>query len=109
MDLRMFYQKLRKLEEEITAPHVVVTSAETSDGGKAGVQTEVTRGLAARLIAEGRAKLATSEEAEEFQKSLKLAAKEREKEQIASRLTVNVLSDEDIANIKKSGRKQDHH
>ena len=86
MDLRMFYQKMRKLEQEITAPHVVVISAETPDGGKAGVQTEVTREMAARLIVEGRARLATSEEAEEFQKSLKRPPRNGRRNKFASRL-----------------------
>jgi hypothetical protein len=66
MDLRMFYQKMRNIEREISAPHVVVVSAETPDGGKAGVKTEVRRELAAKLIAEGRARLATPEETDEF-------------------------------------------
>ncbi len=34
MDLRMFYQKLRKIEQEIADPHVVVVSHETPDGGR---------------------------------------------------------------------------
>ncbi len=63
MDLRMFYQKLRKIEQDIVDPHVVVVSQETSDGGRAGQKVEVSRSSAARLIVEGRARLATAEEA----------------------------------------------
>lgn len=66
MDLRALYRKIRQEEERIAEPHVIVVSEQTPDGGKAGVKTEVTRSAAARLIVEGRAKLATPEEAAEY-------------------------------------------
>jgi hypothetical protein len=62
MDLRIYYQKIRKLEAEIPEPFVVLISRETPDGGKAGVKTDVPRGLAARLIVEDRAERASPEE-----------------------------------------------
>lgn len=62
MDLKVFYQKLRNLEQEITGNHVVVVSLETPDGGKPGIRTEVTRENAARTIIEGRCRLATKSE-----------------------------------------------
>ena len=70
MDLRMFYQKLRKIEEDITDPHVVVVSQETADGGRAGQKSEVSRSIAARSLLEGRARLATPEEAAEYRKTI---------------------------------------
>lgn len=71
MDLRMFYQKMRKLEQEIVEPHVVVISLDTPDGGKPGVRTEVTRANAATLVVEGRARLANKAEAADYYKSLR--------------------------------------
>ena len=68
MDLKVFYQKMRKLEQEITSDHVVVVSLETSDGGKPGIRTEVSRENAARMIIEGRCRLATKSESGEYQK-----------------------------------------
>jgi len=44
-------------------------SRETPDGGRAGVKTQVPRALAARMIVEEKADLATPEEAEEFRAS----------------------------------------
>ena len=58
MDLRAYYQKIRKVEAEIKDPVVTIVSLETPEGGKAGTKTEVPRGLAARMIVEGRAELA---------------------------------------------------
>lgn len=66
MDLRVYYQKLRKIEEELTEPFVVIVSRETPDGGKAGVKTDVPRNVAAKMIAEERAELASKEESAQF-------------------------------------------
>lgn len=66
MDLRAYYRKIREVESTLPGPFVVVASLGTPDGGKPGVMTEVTRYIAARQIAEGRARLASEEEASAF-------------------------------------------
>jgi hypothetical protein len=58
MNLRSYYQKIRETAQGIEAGDVWVESLETRDGGKAGVFTEVSRQLAAKLIVDGKAKLA---------------------------------------------------
>lgn len=57
MDLRAFYQRIRQLESEIREPFVRVVSKSTPDGGKAGIKTDVSRRVAARLVVEGKAEL----------------------------------------------------
>jgi len=74
MDLRTYYQTIRKITAGITEEAAVVISRETSDGGRAGVKTEVPRALAAQLMVEGKADLASPEEAAEFR-----AAADRER------------------------------
>ncbi len=66
MDVRIYFQKVRQIEASITKPHTLVMSLETPDGGKPGVMTEVSRFMAARLVAENKARLATEEESNEF-------------------------------------------
>jgi hypothetical protein len=66
MDLRVYYEKLRKIESEIKDPFPVVVSRETTDGGKAGLKTQAPRSIAARLIADGKVDLASAEEAAQF-------------------------------------------
>lgn len=104
MDLRMFYQKLRKLEQEIADPHVVVVSHETPDGGKAGQKTEVSRASAARLILEGRARLASAEETAEYHRAIEQALKDAEQREMSSRVQLNVISDNDLRAIKGAAR-----
>lgn len=86
MDLRLFYQKLRKIEAEIAEPHVVVVSNETPDGGRAGQKTEVSRGIAARLLVEGRARLASAEEVVEFRSMIEQARQDAEQRTLAQRI-----------------------
>lgn len=66
MDVRAYYQKIRKMEAELPERFVVIVSRETPDGGKAGVMTEVARSLAAKLIVEDQARLASPEETTQF-------------------------------------------
>lgn len=66
MDLRTYYQKIRKLEAELPEAFVVLTSRESPDGGKPGIKTDVARALAAKLIVEEKAELASEEEAGQF-------------------------------------------
>ena len=63
MDLRIYYQTIRRIEAEIPEDSVVVVSLETSDGGRPGVRTEVPRAVAARLIVDQKAELASAEAA----------------------------------------------
>jgi len=62
MDLRIYYQKIRDAQATISDPHPVIVSRETPDGGKEGTLTEVPSAIAAKMVVEGAARLATAEE-----------------------------------------------
>ena len=66
MDLKVYYRKIRDTEAGLPEGASVVVSNETADGGKAGVGSEVPRGVAARMLVEGAAHIATAEEAQEY-------------------------------------------
>jgi hypothetical protein len=66
MDLREYYRKIRAIETDIRDDSVVIVSRETPDGGRPGVATDVPRSVAARLIADEKAELATPEQAAAF-------------------------------------------
>jgi hypothetical protein len=66
MDLRQYYQKIRDKESAITEAFPIVVSNETPDGGKAGVLTEVTPGIAAKMVVDGVARMATPQEEKTF-------------------------------------------
>ena len=104
MDLRLFYQKLRKIEQEIPDPHVLVVSNETPDGGRAGQKSEVSRGLAAKLILEGRARLASVEEIAEYRAGVEQGRQEADQRAVAQKIQVNVVSEADFRAIKAASR-----
>lgn len=104
MDLRLFYQKLRSIEQEIASPHVVVVSHATPDGGKAGQKSEVSRSIAATLILEGRARLATAEESAEYQGEVQEALQSAQQRAAAERVHVNLISDADLRALKSAVR-----
>ncbi|MCE5306201.1 MAG: hypothetical protein LLG20_01020 [Acidobacteriales bacterium] len=91
MDLKIYYQKLRETERQIKETHPVVVSKATPDGGKEGVMTEVARHVAAGMIADGKARLATTEEAAEFRSSVAAARKAAEQAAAAGRVALSVL------------------
>ena len=64
MNLRGYYEEIRKVEAGIATEDVVVVSRETPDGGREGVRMTVPRGVAAKLIVEGKAALAEDERQE---------------------------------------------
>jgi phage terminase Nu1 subunit (DNA packaging protein) len=91
MDLRSYYKKLREAEATLTGQHLVMVSLETSEGGKAGVRTEMPRAIAAKLIAEERARVATEEEAREFHEANREARETHEEAEAAKRVQVMVI------------------
>jgi hypothetical protein len=93
VDVRQYFRKLREVEAAIPEQFACVTSLENPDGGKAGVVSEVTRELAAKLVVEGRAILSSDSEIKDFfarHATQKLAY---EKAEMANRLQVTIVSD----------------
>ena len=102
MDIRAYFEKLRKIERSITAEEVVIISLATSDGGKEGVASEVNRLCAARLITEGRARLASTDEITEFRSATEHAIQKAEHSRLAQRVQVAVITDQDLRSLKAS-------
>jgi protein-disulfide isomerase-like protein with CxxC motif len=100
MDLRAYYKKIREVEEKILEEFVVVVSQATADGGKLGTFTEVVRRVAAKLIVDGLARLATHEETKTFQ--AKQAEQRRVADQLAaaSKVQFAVLSTDELTQLK---------
>ncbi len=103
MDVRVYFQKIRQLEGTITHEHVVIVSEETSDGGKAGVSTEVSRATAAKLIVEGRGKLATDEQAKAYYAAEASKRETAQRAELATRVQVTLVTEPE-ALIKASNK-----
>ncbi len=108
MDVKQYFRKIREIEGSLTEPYPIVVSLETSDGGKAGAVCEVPRAVAAKLIVERRAALATVEEKELFFQQQEAAKRAAEKAELARRLQVAIIADPDLqtTNVSKTVSKK---
>jgi hypothetical protein len=102
MDVRTYYKKVREAEATVKGKDAVLVSLDTPEGGRADVRTEAPRSVAAKLIAEGRARLATEAEAEEFRQSFRDARERHEQDEAARRVQVVVLPARGTKDAKKS-------
>ena len=91
MDLKVYYRRIREIENSIAGPYAVVMSLDTPDGGKAGNVSEVTRSVAAKLVTDGRARLASEDEASEFKVAQEEARQEAEARAATQRMQVIVV------------------
>lgn len=71
METRGYFQKIRSVEESLPGDHVVVASLATADGGREGILLELTRTLAAKMIVDRKARLASVEEATIHRESIR--------------------------------------
>ena len=101
MDLRSYYKKVRETAEALKGENFVLVSLETPEGGKPGVATEAPRHVAARLIAEGSARLAKAEEAKDFYDTHQAAREAREQEEAAKRVQVMVIPAHEMKKAKE--------
>ncbi len=93
MDLRRYYQELRQKEAEIEGKDIYVVSLATADGGQAGVITQVPKAVGCRLIVEGRARLATPEEADRYEREEERKRAEFATQEFARKIQVQVVAD----------------
>ena len=91
MNLRAYYQKSKDIEAQLIEPFPILASHETPDGGKEGVLTEVPRHLAARMIADGRARLAEEADARVFRETNAEAKRQAEQDAAATRMQVTLV------------------
>jgi hypothetical protein len=100
VDIRQYFRKLREAEAALLQDFPIVISLETSDGGKAGIASEVSRANAAKMIVEGRAVLATEAEAADY-RARQVASREAfESADLARRVQVAIVDQSALAHIK---------
>lgn len=92
MDLKGYYRKLREKAAELPDGDQVVVSEATADGGVAGVVSVVPKEVACRLLVEGRARLASAEEAEVYRAEQAEARAEWLRARAAERIHVQLMN-----------------
>lgn len=100
MDLKRYYEKIRELESTIKEAFAVVVSVETPDGGKAGTLTEVAPRVAAKMVVDGVARLASKEEAQRLREAQAEAQRVMEQAALASRVQLTVLPTSELNRLR---------
>jgi hypothetical protein len=101
MNLKSYYQKIHEVERTILEPFVVLVSHATPDGGKEGVLIEVPSAVAAKMIADGRAHLASTDEAKEFRQKAADAKRAADEEALANKMQISIVP---TAELRKAVR-----
>jgi hypothetical protein len=104
MDLKEYFRKIREQAELIPTEEVVVVSKATSDGGKEGTFSEVSRRIAAQLLIDGRARLATAEESQNFAAEMEERRRRVQEQTLSQRFQVAVISESEMQAFKSSKR-----
>lgn len=104
MDLKAYYRKIRELEAAIDDEFPVIKSVATESGGKEGHLTEVPRNLAARMVNDGIAAVASDEETREFRARIEEAREREEQRRRAAEIQFTILSEADLKAMQRSTR-----
>jgi hypothetical protein len=99
MDLKLYYQKIRDTESKIPDVFPVIVSQETDDGGKAGSYAEVTRAIAAKMINEGMARLATAEEAKAYRENRAEAKRMADQAAEVAKVQVTIVPNTELTKL----------
>lgn len=100
MDVRQYYRKLREIETAILEDFPVIISLETTDGGKAGVASEVSRFNAAKTILEGRAILASEAETAEYRARQAAAKDAFETADLANKVQIAIVDHQKLSQLR---------
>ena len=92
MDLKEYFRQLRDVEAALPNEYPYIVSS-GKGGGKAGVISEVPRAVAAKMLVEGLASLATEEQIEAFRERQEIARMAAEQAELARQIQVAIVSD----------------
>lgn len=104
MDLRSYYRNIRDIEASIEDEFPIVKSLNAELGGRTGRLTEVMRLVAAQMIADGLAELASAAETRKKRASVETARKAEEERRQAARIQFTILSEADLQTVQRSAR-----
>ncbi|MEO8660906.1 MAG: hypothetical protein ABI693_20715 [Bryobacteraceae bacterium] len=102
MDMKSYYRRIREVEASIAGKDAVVVSEETADGGRAGIVSEAPKGVAARWVAEGRARLASDSEAKDYVATIRERHQQAEEARRRAKPSLAVLTAEDLQTLRGS-------
>jgi hypothetical protein len=104
MNLRQYYQKIQEAEASLQDDFPVMSGKDTGNGGSSSVLTETTRAIAAKMLVEGTADLASPEQAAAFRQQQADALRLVQDAADAGRVQVAVVSADEIRKLRGASR-----
>jgi hypothetical protein len=98
--LRAYFQKIRDTAAKYPDKDLVIVSRATGDGGKSGVWTEVPKDVAAMMVVEGTADVATADVAEEYRKTVAAARRQAEEQLAATRVPLSLVTTAELLRLR---------
>lgn len=103
MNLKSYYKKIHEVEATLEGDNVLIVSEATPDGGRAGVKTLTTKRVAAQLVVEGKARIASEDERAEWELAEEERREAARREELAQRIQVQVIADPEPARKPQQG------
>ena len=105
MDLKKYYRRIREIEAALEDEFPVLKSLATEAGGLSGKFTETTKSVAARMVVDGVAEIASAAEADEFRRVAEASRRREEERRRGEQVQFHVLSETDLKAMLKAGPK----
>ncbi len=102
MNLKEYFRAVEAQEASIEDAFVLVISLSTPNGGKEGVVSEVNRTTAAKLLVEGKARLATPEEVAQVREEQEETRRRRELAALQDRIRMSRLAEVELETLKNA-------
>ena len=102
MNLKEYFRAVEEQEAAIEDAFVLTVSLPTPNGGKAGVVSEVNRTTAAKLLVEGKARLATPEEVAQVRQEREAKRRQRDLEVLQERIRMSRLAEVELETLKNA-------
>lgn len=102
MNLKDYYREIAAQEAAIQEPFVLVISLATSNGGRAGIPSEVNRATAAKLVVDKQARLATPEEVTKLREEREEEKRQRDIAALQERVRMTRLAEDELRTLKRA-------
>ena len=97
-----YYREITAQEAAIEKPFVLVISLQTPNGGRAGIESELNRVTAAKMIVDKQVRLATPEEVKRLRDDREEKQRQKDLASLQERVRMTRLAEDELRALKKA-------
>ena len=102
MNLKDYYREITAQEAAIEEPFALVISLKTPNGGRAGIESELNRVTAAKMIVDKQVRLATPEEVKQLRDEREEKQRQKDLASLQERVRMTRLAEDELRALKKA-------